>query len=203
MKVWKFYKITDANDVPEYANLSEDDVITYKYPLYAITNSKKLAKEFMKDRDMKKFIKVVSKDFDKEEYAEFANSNLNSVLIDYKIITKAHVNGKESHCQYVKTNIVITTWERLFIEDQNVPEFDDESWWTFIAPSPYIFKDPYIDALRKTQYLKMHNLYNILDTSTENIYSKWADEECDDYYCGPSFTMDELAFFVRNFSDTF
>ena len=202
MKVWKFYKI-NSEELPTRHNFSEEEIVEYKYPLYAITNSKKLAKEFIKDRDMKKFIKIVSTDVDKEEYSEFANKNLNSVLIEYKIITKAHLNGKESHCQHVSTTIVITTWERLFIEDQNVPEFDDDSWWTFIAPSPYIFHSQYLNSLRNLQYLKMHNLYNILDTSTKNIYAKWADEECDDYYNGPSFTMDELAFFVHNFSDTF
>ena len=72
MRVWRFYKKpTKVNEIPE--TISEEE----KFPLYAITNDKKLAKEFMKTRDMSIFTVKKDTEVGKSEYAEIVSKNSN------------------------------------------------------------------------------------------------------------------------------
>ena len=66
MKVYKFFKIPDEND-RKNAHIEE------RYPLYAITNDKELAKRFKHDRNMKKFIYKKHTQVTREEYIEMCS----------------------------------------------------------------------------------------------------------------------------------
>jgi hypothetical protein len=82
MKLYKFFKIPEKNE-------RDDTDIEDKYVLYAITNNKKLAKRFKKERNMNKFIIKVHEDITKEEYSEICNSsnNRSAVLELHDLLT--------------------------------------------------------------------------------------------------------------------
>ena len=63
MKLYRYYKIPIEDNSSIYDDLTVDE----KYPLYAFTTDKQFDKQFIHERDMKKFIRFVSH-VDEEAY---------------------------------------------------------------------------------------------------------------------------------------
>ena len=118
MKVWRFYKKpTKVNEIPE--TISEEE----KFPLYAITNDKKLAKEFMKTRDMSIFTVKKDTEVGKSEYAEIVSKNRSALLVVNNLITSKdkYTNKQEVY----EVPVVMTTFEKITVNEP-VLTIDDE-----------------------------------------------------------------------------
>lgn len=190
MKVYKFFLIPD-NDY-EYASKK---AIEERYVLYALTNSKKLAKRFQDERNMDKFIIRVHEDIDKSEYAEMCNEDRGAVLELRTLSTVLDNNHTRSNIEQVE--ILMTYYERQLIEEP-MTLFDDESIWNTM-PYPRIFKSKYrkmLDAFQYTTYYKIMNMGSIPFPLMEKLTGK------DDDYAGPAIEYDEVALFIDQIRST-
>lgn len=197
---------TEKEEISESLLLRIDDI----YPLYAITNNKKYAKRFERERDMNQFLKVITDDVDKTEWEEYGNKNRNSVLEIAKLITRCiDKNGKESPVKSMYVEVLITFWEKSTVSDDMNYTCDDDYFWRK-QESPYLYKNKYVEAFRKLQYIKYYNLYNIPltaisgdDEDNMSINTKFMSYEGDDDYDAPSCTIDELSQFISKYGSTF
>lgn len=138
-QIYRFYRISDLND--------EVNKRYNNYPVYAFTDSKELANDFMKTRNMKKF-KLVKSKLSKEEYTEYYNQNRTSALDVYKYLTILGDNGDDW-----KEIKMTTTWmEREVVSDKSrdsvMNELDGSA-------NPELLKDKYITVLSKLQYMQL------------------------------------------------
>lgn len=189
MKVWRFYKKpeTDSSEIPP--NVS----ITDKYPLYAITCDKKLAKRFIRERNQDKFILRMDDDVDKSDYAEFANMNRSTVL-DIYIIDTNDEKGKA-----VSVEVLMTMNEYQYVEETMSFPLFDETWW-YDMPTPILFNKSICKALRVLGYTQAYKLY-VSTMPGANLLLDLDDE--DDDYSAPPWMLDELSYFINIFSDLF
>lgn len=126
MKVYKFYycgEIPDfilefgiKYDFGQVLNVSDefDDLDSAKRVyLYAVTSSKKMAKRFINDRDMDKFISL-SSNMEDDEYEKFNDitHNIYVLMIKKVTISESRIKAYE--------NITITGFEKCFIDDPNL-----------------------------------------------------------------------------------
>jgi hypothetical protein len=188
MQLWRFFKkpSIDADDVPTVLT------ITDRYPLYAITCDKKLAKRFQRERNSDKFIIKKTK-VDKAEYAEYAMRNRSCVLCIQKLTTVKNKNTKDQ--EILDVEVLLTTAEYQICKEPMIL-IGDDSWWTNTAyevPNPYIFNTEVTKALRYFDYIM---LYKLFVESAEMM-------EQDDDYSVPQWYIDELAYFVDIYQDTF
>lgn len=140
MKIYKFYKKPDK----EHENMiirNDYDLMT-KYPLYALTNDKKLAKKFRKTRNMKMFLEKVD-DMDNEQYVMFAKKHRGRVIVSTTLETvldKNTENQKVAYATVIATdnelnylmesidtgqilNLVIQNWVPIQIFTEEVQSF--------------------------------------------------------------------------------
>lgn len=176
MKVWLFYKDRDDGAI-----------------LYGVTNEKKMAKKFMKERNMKKF-RIEIYDMDKEEYANFCNSNENrsSVLSEYKLATVKNGNHTSSNFYFKK--VIMSYWEHQIIDDFSYTFNEPHE---FIGmPIPIIFKDKYIECLKKIEYNGHFILYALpyMGNALEELVAKKLNIE--DNYESIDIEGDELSIFI-------
>ena len=185
MKVWRFYKKpTKVNEIPE--TISEEE----KFPLYAITNDKKLAKEFMKTRDMSIFTVKKDTEVGKSEYAEIVSKNRSALLVVNNLITS---KDKYTNKQVVyEVPVVMTTFEKITVNEPVLTIDDEQSWMSPTTPSPYIFNNKILKALKLLDYEQKFRIFN-LDYS--NI-------SADEVYDTPSYYVDTVEFFVDTFGET-
>ena len=188
MKVYKFFKIPNDND-------DRDMYLEDKYVLYAITNNKEYAKRFKEDRNMDKFIYQVNKGVTKEEYAQMCNENRGSVLMIHSVDTV--MDKPRVRKNIVEKKVLITYWEKQLIEEPMLP-FENEEFWRHMPP-PHIFKDKYVKALKKIEYITYYKLMNAPYMS-HNMANKLS--ETDDDYSGPSIIYDELSVLIHTIEDT-
>ena len=196
MKVYRWYsKISD-----EAREVSRDLLaLSDMYPLYALTDDKKLAKQFRAMRDMSKFFECVSK-MTKEEYAEFANKNRDKVLekIEYEHFKKRHPDGT---VEMEPVIIISTRYEYEIMDSAKESTLCPDETGMEYFQHPELFKDEYLDALNKLEYLKCWAVFARAD-QLENIHPVLDDLGVDDY-AAPSFLYDEFEIFFKVFGDTF
>lgn len=182
MKLWKFYKVPD------------EDEVNKEYPLYAVTNEKDIAKEFKETRNMEKFIVQVSKDEPKNAIADFINSNYEMLLKRRDFTTG--VIAKNGKFDLRTAKIVCTDYEYVSIceNPEILIDIAREEFWYNILP-PYIFKKKVLEALRVLEYHLWYKLYTV-------EFNQLIDPSDDDY-SAPDAQVDELACFIRFFGDTF
>lgn len=182
MQCYRFYKKpTNLEEMPERISLSD------KYPLYALTANKKLAKQFKKERNMDMFI-VQKSDIDKETYSVFANQNRSTVLEPCKLITCIDKYKKTQRMEDVE--LVLTYAERQVVEEGQLFIFEENWWRMYYANSPFIFKEEYVRALAKIDFIDFYKLYN------SDVYL----DQYDDYSV-PNYYIDELAYFLSIYGD--
>jgi hypothetical protein len=185
VKIYKFYlkPTKDADD--------KRKSIGERYTLYALTNKKKLAKLFKKQRDMSKFLfKTDSVDFD--EWSELANGNNGSVLSMYSLTT---CDGKIRTIDHrADIDILMTLNEKSILDDgADLFELSDERFWECM-PIPIIFKKKYQLVFELFQITVLYKLYRAFDLPN-NIREEMFGLVEDDYQ-GPEFEIDELKKFI-------
>ncbi len=166
--------------------------------LYAITNKKKYAKQFMEERNMKKFI-LIKKDIDKETYTELGNKRRGKILSEYSYIYYPRI--KENINEEKTTKILSTYMERSIVESQT-----DESLLAFSEtidfPNPYKLKDKYLNELRLLEYDSFYKLYISNSLTSEYGISKAVPVD-EDYPSYLNIILDELEVFIYNFGKYF
>ena len=122
------------------------------YELYAITNRNKLAKRFIEERDMDKFIYICDKDWDKIEYRDFINrgQNRGCVLDTYEVLTILDKVPVKENSKVV--DILMTYYEYQIVSDSPL-EIDDEDLWISGMTNPFIFDKKYLKALQDFEFL--------------------------------------------------
>ena len=188
MKVYKFFKIPDENDVRDNIDLEQ------KYVLYAMTNNKEYAERFKEDRNMKKFIYKVYSGVDKEEYAEMCNHDRGSVLELRSLVT---IFDNHTMKNAVKKKVLMTYWEYQLMDQPNTILDDEESWKSM--PYPLIFKSKYVKMLEALQYVTYYKLMTCEFLPIQLIRKL---TEFDDDYSAPSMAHDEVALFIAFIQDT-
>jgi hypothetical protein len=192
MKLFKFYKIP-SEDVD-----TNGMHITDKYPLYAFTNDKNLAKKFEKERRKDLFIKIVDKGLSREEYAQFAINNRGSDLKIQKLVTSSNKNTNK---QVIKKIPILLTQNEYVSCNEPMLLIMDESWWIDVTEcvlaNPYVFNNEIREALRILQYNVSFKVNN-QDIRLMDII----DEEDDDY-SAPEIEIDEVEIFIKLYGDTF
>jgi len=178
-----------------------------EYGLYAITNKKKIAKEFRETRNMKRFIEKSSDDMDKDEWIEIANDNRGMVLDHYELETRGYDENDKPKVKKIK--ILMT-----LVEYQNAT--DEEEFMTYLSaffestPFYLIFKENMVDALRWTEYVASQRFYSMDEyeimellkyiTDSSNTYNFEFEEESVTYddgdYAAPEIRLDEFGRFL-------
>lgn len=185
--LYRFYKKPDDN------NEEEDNIqgltLEDRYPLYALTNEKSIAKKFMHERNMKKFILRKDK-ISSKEYKEYANSDSNrrAVLTFHKLTT---VMNKYEPDQVLKEVLVLMT-ENEYVYTTNCQfGIDDEGWWVDVISliNIEVLKPKIYKSLKALSFISFYQMYAGLDIDDEDAFT--------------SMIHDELAIFVSLFGDTF
>lgn len=196
MRLHEFFKRDSLKDDYERGLSDSPD---YRPIPYAITYKKKDAKQFMKERNMDKFIHKVH-DVDKEDAIKFCSLNeyRGSVLERHNLTTVAP--GKHTkECAVVK-KVLLTLNEYTEVSDPTDPILEDPEWW-YDAPMPGIFKDKYLKALKNFQYVNYYKMIGpeiLNDSALDLLY-----QAVDNSYEGPAIFYDELAALISIAYDTF
>lgn len=189
MKLYKFYIEKKYNMNPNISTISNSD-----YSLYAITNSKKLAKDFMATRNMDRFIlkkDTVEKDVGIEILESYRTFNLISGAL-----STAYINDDGIY-SIANENITATEYEIMVAtgEFNDMIEILSESWWVNTAPIE-CFKGKLKKILEFFEYDKF---YKIMCPNNDPPIMGSYDE---DDYSAPDAQIDELAVFINIFKDT-
>ena len=155
----------------------EDDDVEYtlsdQYPLYAFTADKKLAKRFEKERNMDKFIKIVSK-VSREKYIEYGETNRNHDLSLYKLAT----SRKESESGVATLVMTLIEYQCVDPELASVALYDDNFWCSEYHCPPYVYKTKIQKALDFIDYSKIYKIYFNPD---ENVDADFDVKKIDQY----------------------
>ena len=199
MYLWRFFKKPDTPEEDIPMSVTSTD----KYPLYAITNQKLFAQRFKSERNMNKFISMKT-EVDKEEYIEYASLSRGCVLELHKLTTVKNKYKKDQVLFDVE--VLITNQEyQLCVE----PSFNltDEYWWSTYAISPYIFNKKIMKALKNLDYGIAYKLFNydgeLISTDIDLSIKKSLGFNENDDYCGPSWEIDILNYFISIYGETF
>jgi hypothetical protein len=196
MQLHEFFKRDSLKDDYDRGLTDSPD---YRPTPYAITYKKKYAKQFMKERNMDKFIHRVH-DMDKEDAIEFCKLNeyRGSVLEKHNLTTV--MPGKHTQEYAVVKSTLMTLNEYTASTDIDDPVLEDSGWW-YEAPMPAIFKGKYLKALDKFQYVNYYKMIGpeILNDSALDLLYQFTDNS----YEGPTIFYDELAAFISITYDTF
>lgn len=144
MKFWRYYKKAEKDDVDKVESL------------YAITTKKELAKEFERNRDMKKFRKVVS-DEDRDFIHKFTDSNLHLLIDEVPLLTTNIVDGK---ILTTITNIYVPFHEQQLTCDTDAAVMlleNNSIGWDNSVPFE-VYNSEIREALSVLQYPECHAL---------------------------------------------
>ena len=171
--------------------------------LYGVTNNKKYAKKFMKERNMKNF-RIEIEEMEKDEYANYCNDNDHRASVLQKFQLATVKDGKHTFHDFYNKTIIMSYWERQIIDDF-IPEFGETyEWYDMRLPIPSIFKDKYFISLKSIGYLWLFNLY-IIPIIDENLAAFISDKlDLDELaYDVPNTEIDELASFILTCQESF
>lgn len=188
MKLWRFYKIPEK----EYNEIqkSKGKSVEERYNLYAFTNNKKLAKAFIKTRNMKAFLIRKSDDLEREEYIDFVNNNRGEELVEKPIPTA--INKFTSKQEKIDVKLCITFNEYQVMESLDGGILSSQEYWMSLD-SPDIFRSKYRKLLSYFDYGVQHKLMTGMHP---------LDDEEDDY-SAPDFRYDNLAIFLAEYAHLF
>lgn len=184
MHLWRFFKKPEINDEKEFDDLP----ISQKYPLYAITGDKKMAKRFQEERDMNKFIIRKSK-VTREEFSEFALQNRQAVLSIQNLLTSNDNNERPGH---MNVQVLLTQMEYQICAEPNI-SITDEYWWNTVnIADPLLFNDNIKESLNNLDYINLFMLFNgNIDYYDEKDYEP------------PNWNIDQLAYFILIYGNLF
>lgn len=175
MRVWRFY----------LKNKEEKG-----YELYALTNKKDMAKEFMSIRDMDIFVVVKTK-MDESEWLEVSTENRLAILRRTDLVTR--VVNDNGLIGTEKVDVILTEYEIQACDgDYNISVLLDEEYWYNEAPPYTIFQEEYQNALREIGYNADYNFH-------KSMHDEVVEPEVMDF---PNTWIDELSLFLKTFSYT-
>lgn len=193
--VYRFYT-KPSDDVLEN---SSDLNVTDKYPLYAFTNDKKLYKEFIKTRNMDRFV-LIKSHMEKNEYVKFINSNSGCNIIYCKFYhAVCKYPSKTEHRHIAEIEVLCTLNEKNITEASTEDALAGSCECMEYDIFPLLFKKKYVDALNKILYLQFWGL----SPSAQKYIKYMTDDEITYYidYSYPDCTGDELVQFVCLFGN--
>lgn len=173
----------------------------HNYILYGITNHRKIAEQFMEERNME-YMVVTKDEMDKSEYQEFANEFRHLVLSETSLAARSvNKNGK---IVSVEHTFILNDYERLAAsyngeEGMYLPIYTQEFWMNSI-PLYLIKNKELIDMLR---YMEYDLWYKIMTADTVVLNEDGEVVKTgDDDYNAPSALTDELSLFITLFHET-
>lgn len=175
-----------------------------KWDLYALTNNKELATNFMKQRNMK-ICKILKDDMDKSDYYKFVDKNKMSVLSQNTLTSIVRDSTYKNGYYLVDVPMVMTEYEIAGIEEitENfvmssiTGDAEDDAFYP-----PYIFTKKIQKALENLEYHKffIHKMKcfpgSILSKDTAMYIANMDD------YDMPNMIVDELSMFINIFKHT-
>lgn len=176
MKIWRFYT-------------KPGSFFGDKYELYAITNKKKIAKQFMEERDMDCFIMKSSKE-SPSLWAELANDHQDQIIKAHPLCTSYITD--EGVIRMIDVPIVCTMYEYQTADSDFADIYITTSYFWDRALPPQLFNRKVLDALSVLQYDKMYKVMS----------SKAQTSDYDDYD-GPNTNIDEVGLLISTFKYTF
>jgi len=199
MHCYRFYRIPTEEETDYIEKHNKKVHVEDKYVLYAVTNDKKMAKEFRNTRDMKRFYECSSK-VSKEEYRIFANRNRSTVLEYYELLTVIHKYEKNQ--KTVKANVLMTMSEYQFVSDaiEDTGVLFGES--DFCAPEMMVANPSFFNSKirRMMDFLAYKQLYYLYRSGIYNDEIDYENGDDPDYDM-PLMTVDEMEVFVTRFSE--
>lgn len=162
MKLWRFYlKPKNAKAV------IPDEEVQYAYPLYAVTQSKKFAKEFKRSRNMDLFIERYTDNVDREDGETYLQANRAHLIVE-GLLESIHETKTEQYPIYVR---VLTTENEL----NYLTEATDSGEILNLFPPMIdinIFCEELQEALAVLNYDKVQNwkASSKMDQISEGIY---------------------------------
>lgn len=138
-KYWIFY-LVNSRCIFDISN----------YDIYAFTDNKEIAENFIKTRNMNKFYLKKMK-LNREERNNLIKNNLNSEL--------SFMEGTTRTRKYKVTSfkIAVTKHEKLFCNNDETI-YIHEYLYRFVWGEPSILKDKYINALSTLGFIQMHEM---------------------------------------------
>ena len=155
MKIWRFYKTPKDAKV----HIDENDM-KQMYPLYAITQSKKLAKKFRDKRNMDKFIEKCS-DVDDEISDQFIMANRQRLILEDYFETVVEDSKGNSEPLFIK--VVHTENEQEYLTEVT------ESGQILYMVGKYVPIEIFRDSIQEDLVLlKYHQFINYINEGLGN-----------------------------------
>jgi len=189
--LYKYFKVPPEGACDEFE-------IKDRYPLYAITPDKDLARDFESQRDMTKFVRIKEK-FPEDYVMNFINNHVAQEL-QYRDIAHYDRTPNEEGYHESTEYPILTTWTEMDMVDMCVNDailqdlFDEE----MCKSNPLIFSDKYIKALNLLGYLFFYSTINVnMEKKMEECMEEFGDLST------PEFWIDPLNTFLYLYGDTF
>lgn len=208
MRMWRFY--LDRRKQKHMKNMDLEGKDKHdRFPLYAITNNKKYAEEFMRMRNMDLF-RVMKSKVTKEEWESYIKEYRLARLQPISLVTRSlEEEYDERYPRTVFKNVkIIGTFEEETtiesqIDDGYIESIFENVMMSFTMPNPYIFTEECLNTLRNVGYVSMYKIFVGRGDPTFHIR-----EVDDDYSCSlvgndQDFAIDEVSLFIYNFGYTF
>lgn len=199
MKLYKYY--LHRRDIPDcldnYTRGNLNDVI-----LYAYTTDPELAEWFESVRDMKKFIKRVSKGHSKIDIKQLNEEFSTCKLVTYNFMyfTMPYSQDLDENTKY--TDLVITTEEKIIIDSAKEGNYILDISGNVVTP--IIYQDKYWKALKDLQYISLYKLHlSEIDSRFFGSIASMINERDGVDYDVPKLECDEISVFLKYFGSLF
>ena len=202
-----FYRVNDKRlSKKEMQYMIENNIkASHLDSIYAVTDKKKLAKDFMEQRDMSQFVLVTKEDLSKEELTYFMNNHRSNVLEYFAYSKLKRDKDKDTRWDTDETAILSTFLERQTVSDKSdasllgIPEEVKLSF-------PFKFTGKIHEALIALEYDNIFKIRNFFVGDGIEYYNESGDhyigdEEWDPDY--PDALIDEVEVFLYLFGNTF
>lgn len=177
-KIWLFYADTEGYG---------------KYHIYAMTNQKEYAKQFMEERDMKKF-KVKKFEDDHDTWKEMAKECGDAVLDFHYLQTRKET--KNNTYTTIQVPILCTMYESQSADsDFMMLDVMSEGFWIKM-PSHISFTNKLRKYLEILEYDDMFKLF-----APFKVGGELTDDDPD--YSAPSTEVDEVGLLIKTFYNLF
>lgn len=178
-KIWMFYT-------------NEKSLGYNSWHIYAITNQKELAKQFMEERNMNKF-KIKKYEDDHETWKELARECGDAILDIHYLQTKKKTRNNTYSVEQVP--ILCTMYEYQTV-DADFAQLDitTEGFWQQM-PGIDMYTNKLIKSLNVLEYQNFHKLFA--------PYAALPFNDDDPDYSAPNFDIDEVGILISTFSKLF
>lgn len=188
MKVWTYYAKPAENDVVMHYMRQGLVPPNEIYPLFALTNSKKLKKSFEDIWNTDKFIRKIYH-MTKDEYREFAMTNRGQVIEMYSMLAGFDTWSKNAKVMEIDMPITMTIKQELI--DHPPIGFSPDIWSGDHYLDPHSVKSKYRKVLDYLGYTAAYNYY--VHGYEEEFYEHMGH--------APSVSFNETAWFVKRWEE--